>query len=476
MSEEKRKTNKIVPMPTAMNDQEQDQVDSLILERLDREADALEEELNNDPTLAGVSLSRDFLNVIIGKLKEEGLWDEEDEEMAENEDGEERNGKEKNGVIESNQDRERNGEIEKNIERNRKSKECEEQQESRDGKRSEAEVGDKEEKEREDRERCVEAGDKEGQSKIAETVDQSTSVEIMDEKRNEKSGKEKHRKERNGKEKNREIESKKAREECGEIEGKAEKGNLEEINDLKSQNSKENGVSMTQEDLDRLYQMLPEQDRRAMEMGRQVEKKKEKRRRRVKKWGMPVGVAASLMVLVCGMGMSSEANKEWLRQTGAVILKNLGFNISVEFTDEENIIYSKSAMEQEALKNIKEKMNLPAPCFINVPDGFEFLQYEIMFDESEATMLYSYQDRIITVNIYKIVDEGVIYTGLDDSAVLRDTLENSQKAIIKIWETNLDISVESYLAEVEHKDGYYVINSAIPLDEMKKLVKSVFFL
>lgn len=372
MSEEKRKTNKIVPMPTAMNDQEQDQVDSLILERLDREADALEEELNNDPSLAGVSLSRDFLNVIIGKLKEEGLWEEEDEEMAENEDGEERDDGEEHD---------------------------DDEEGSRDDKRGEEEVGGKE------------------------------AIE-----------------------------------------------NLEEIDDLESQNSKEDSVSMTQEDLDRLYQMLPEQDRRAMEAGRRVEKRKEKRRRRVRRWGMPVGVAASLMVLVCGVGMSSEANREWLMQTGNVILKNLGFNISVEFTDEENIIYSKSAMEQEALKNIKEKMNILAPCFVEVLNGLEFLDYEITPDESEATVFYSYQDRIITVKIYKMENERVAYTGVDDNAVLRDTLENLQEANINIWEINLNIPGESYLAETEYKDGHYIINASLPLDKLKKLVKSVFFL
>lgn len=443
MSEEKRKTsqtNKIVPMPTAMNDQEQDQVDSLILERLDREADALEEELNNDPSLAGVSLSRDFLNVIIGKLKEEGLWEEEDEEMAENEDGEERNGKEKNGVIESNQDRERNGEIEKNIERDRKSKECEEQQESRDGKRSGAEVGDKEEKECEGRARCVEAGDKGGRGKILETIDQEEQSKSV------------------------------------EIEGKEAKENLEERNGLESRNSKEDGVSMTQEDLDRLYQMLPEQDRRAMEMGRQVEKRREKRRRRFRRWGMPIGVAASLMVIVCGVGMSSEANREWIMKTGNSVLESLGFKISTNFMDVESILQSKGIVEQEALKKIKEKMDRLVPCFVNVPDGFEFLDYETASDRSEATMFYSYQNKIVTVKIYKKGDEGVIYTGVEDNAVLRDTFQSVQKSNIKIWEINLDISGESYLAEAEYEDGHYVINAVMPFDEIKKMVKSVFFL
>lgn len=369
MSEEKRKTsqtNKIVPMPTAMNDQEQDQVDSLILERLDREADALEEELNNDPSLAGVSLSRDFLNVIIGKLKEEGLWEEEDEEMEESEDGEEREDDEEG---------------------------------SREDKRGEEEVGGKE------------------------------AIE-----------------------------------------------NLEEIDDLESQNSKEDSVSMTQEDLDRLYQMLPEQDRRAMEMGRRAEKRKEKRRRRVRKWSMPVGVAASLMVLVCGAGMSSEANREWLMQTGAVILKNLGFNMSAEFTDEENIIYSKDAAEQEALQDIKERMNMLVPCFINVPFGFEFLNFEIMPDESEATILYSYQNNIITAKIYKMGYERVEYTGLDDNAVLRESFENSQEVAIEIWEINLDIPGESFLVEAEFEEGHYVINAVMPFDEIKKLASSIIFI
>lgn len=371
MSEEKRKTNKIVPMPTAMNDQEQDQVDSLILERLDREADALEEELNNDPSLAGVSLSRDFLNVIIGKLKEEGLWEEEEEGMEESGDGEERDDDEEHDDDEG----------------------------SRDDKRGKEEVGGKE------------------------------AIE-----------------------------------------------NLEEIDDLESQNSEENGVSMTQEDLDRLYQMLPEQDRRAMEMGRRVEKRKEKRRRRFRRWGMPVGVAASLMVVVCGVGMSSEANREWLMQTRDVILKNLGFKISTNFTDVEIVLNSKDIMEQEALHKIKEELNMLVPCFVEVPDGFEFLNYDIFPNNSEATILYSYQDKIITVSIYKMKNERVAYTGVDDNAVLRNTLENSQKATIEIWEINLGIPGESYLAEIEYEDGHYVISGIMSLDEIKKLAQSIFFL
>lgn len=349
MSEENRgtrKANKIVPMPTAMEDQENDQVDGLILERLDREADALEEELNNDPSLAGVSLSDDFLNVIVGKLKEEGLW--EDEEAA------------------------------------------------------------------------------------AERIDG-----------------------------------------CG---GNGDNSEREEETVSEEGNVSKGAAAMTQEELDRLYQMLPEQDRRAMERGRRIEEKQEKRRRRIRKWGMPVGVAASLMALVCGVGMSGEANREWLLQTRDVILKNLGFKISTNFTDVDGILQSKDITEQEALKNIKKEMDMPVPCFVEIPDGFAFLNYDILPNNSGATILYSFQNRIITVSILKMGNERVAYTGMDGNAVLKDTLENSQKATIEIWQNNLGFPEESYLAKAEYEGGYYVISGIMSLDEIKKLAQSIFFL
>ncbi len=233
---------------------------------------------------------------------------------------------------------------------------------------------------------------------------------------------------------------------------------------------------MTQEELDRLYQMLPEQDRRAMERGRRIEEKQEKRRRRIRKWGMPVGVAASLMALVCGVGMSGEANREWLLQTRDVILKNLGFKISTNFTDVDGILQSKDITEQEALKNIKKEMDMPVPCFVEIPDGFAFLNYDILPNNSGATILYSFQNRIITVSILKMGNERVAYTGMDGNAVLKDTLENSQKATIEIWQNNLGFPEESYLAKAEYEGGYYVISGIMSLDEIKKLAQSIFFL
>lgn len=71
------------------------ELDALLEEELKREADELEARLNSDPKLIGVGASDDLFAKIVGSLKEQGVWEEDEKAVKAQEDeaGEEGCGK-----------------------------------------------------------------------------------------------------------------------------------------------------------------------------------------------------------------------------------------------------------------------------------------------------------------------------------------------------------------------------------------------
>ena len=73
---EMKKNSKIRSIHIRPEELENPQMDEMIRENLKREADLLEEELNNDPELMGVGASDDLFLSIVNQLKEQGVWEE----------------------------------------------------------------------------------------------------------------------------------------------------------------------------------------------------------------------------------------------------------------------------------------------------------------------------------------------------------------------------------------------------------------
>ena len=69
--------------PSGMEDLEDTELDALLEEELKREADELEARLNSDPKLIGVGASDDLFAKIVGSLKEQGVWVEDEKALKE---------------------------------------------------------------------------------------------------------------------------------------------------------------------------------------------------------------------------------------------------------------------------------------------------------------------------------------------------------------------------------------------------------
>lgn len=379
MKEEKknnRPKNKIVPIWSRQEelkdpgDLEGSALDDLLRREIMREADELEEKLNNDPSLAGVGASDDLFNVIVGKLKEQGIWEEDEEQ---------------------------------------KTPELEESEET---------------------------GQAAGELVRSEVREQKEQVE----QKGSSSG---------------EISCNGQRKDCA---------------------GKSSDVDLTAENLEQLYRMLPERDRQVLERERKrVQRRAEKARRRkyLMRKMRPAGVGAALLVILCGVGLSSEANRKRIFDALQI---NVGFELPKESIKNEDYILSKSTEEQEALSDIKETLGIPVLYFIDVPEEITFVEYEIMPDTLEAVMTYTYNGNFFMVEMFGSKAENLIYYNLDQEKILVDTVKTDQNVVAKISETNLDQKEKTYLVDLKYGECRYVLNGKISLEKIKNLADYIYFL
>lgn len=361
MSEEKKikRGNKITSFDIRTEEIIDPEMDEVLREELMREADELEAKLNSDPKLVGAGVSDDLFLSIVGKLKEQGVWEEDEEELV--------------------------------------SAEAEEE--------DEAEMSSEE----------IEAEEKE--TKAEEKFEKETAEEVKE------------------------------------------------------------------ETLEKLYEMLPEEDRKALEIGRKVQEQGEKKARKKKKRRKVyryAGVAAAMLVLVCGVGMSTEANRKVALQAWNAVMESFGFRTYTDSVDDTLLARSKSEEEITAYEEVSEKLGIAGVDFVYMPEGMKYLGFEIDSDLWESIMFYSYNDSIISITVINTEKEGVSYYSLDNYAEKVSEVINQQNIKSEIWNTNANLFDEeggqTYIGKAEYNNCRLVINGKLPITEIEKIMEKIFFL
>lgn len=233
--------------------------------------------------------------------------------------------------------------------------------------------------------------------------------------------------------------------------------------------------------LEELYAMLPETDRRAMELGRKMEQRKQRRdagrrsRRKALRYG---GTAAAVLAVVFGFSMTSEANRRLMQRAWDVVAANFNFNVQTDYLGDKEQVRSKSKEEVEAMEDISNSMGVSAISLEVIPRGMEYYNYEIIMDTMEAAIFYTYEDTIFSVTMINLNTESSSYYMMDESAVFLETITTEQELEAKIWETNqmLDEAYRAYIAEIDYGDCRYILNGMLSLEQMEKIVKNSFIL
>lgn len=229
-------------------------------------------------------------------------------------------------------------------------------------------------------------------------------------------------------------------------------GNTEEIHE------KTEAAEYRPEDL------LSEEDRKALEIGRKRMRNQKKHR-----WAIRFAVNAAVLVCVFLVGVSTEANRTrlinvintWVGDESLVKVNNE--------TDREDVHMN----ENKAYEEIEETLGIKPVRFMYELKGMQFDGYEVDIRAKTARLFYFYNNSIITVLMRQ--DERGIAKGSIKDGDIKEVFEvNTDIGIIEVAGME-SINGEKYMAEFIANNTYYHIFGEVPKEEFTNLLKSIFF-
>lgn len=408
-----KENKKIVPFDITRMDPEDLETDRFLRESVKEEADELEKRLNSDPSLIGVGASDDLFDAIVGKLKEQGLWEEEENKTDESE---------VSDVKSEEKLEEESARIAPETESIPKSDVERLQELSASGV---------------DRvEKCAKNGSGCGKASGSEQIEDSRKV----------------------------SDSEKA---------------LDSGKSFDSGKASDSGEASDRGKAEEDHRILSEEEEALLELGRQTLKQKEKRAIRRKKWGHVLkrcGAVASVVIIIGGIGMTSEANRKVVMKAWDAVRENLRFRVSTDYVDTNDSVYSELVGEEkEAIEDISDKLGIMAPYFLYKPEGMTFLEYEIRPDDSNAVMIYMYEGKLFTVDMSGKQIEYNNYYSADDEETLIDSYDIVE-AKVEIRHASVETEPNAYIVEVRKQDSRYILNGVMPVEEIKKMIEYCIFL
>ena len=222
-----------------------------------------------------------------------------------------------------------------------------------------------------------------------------------------------------------------------------------------------------------VYDMLSEADREALAFGYQMQKKEQERKEKRKKRNRRlkhVSAAVVALVLVGGIGFSTEASRRWIFQVGDAIVENFGVSIKNNFVEEENRIRIWNENEETALQEIKQKVDISPVKLMYLPQGMRFLSYDIDTESLCANIFYEYRNSMFIVYMFNNETENVFYYHVDEKLKEKEKIVTEQNIIISVYESEYK-GAKSCMASFEHDGDYYYCVSSIEYSEIKKILK-----
>lgn len=436
---------------SGMEDLEDTELDALLEEELKREADELEARLNSDPKLIGVGASDDLFAKIVGSLKEQGVWEEDEKAVKAQEDEAGEEDAEKSGKTK--------GEV---------------QETEAEYKNEKSGAGEKKkiepEKEATERAKRMEQQSAVAAEKTDRAVKENTGSPA--EKKEAKAAEEKTKK---GIEKN--IEEDTEENTAASADGNTQKIRKIESNEAEEKNTTENVVFSDKEresksGSEEAYLQLSEADRRAMEYGYQMQQKdaeKKVRRKKRRKIAKRAGITAAALVAVFGVSMTSDANRRYVLEAWNTVVEKVGIRTGINYL-EDAPIYVGSTEEEKAQEDVRKKLGVEPVKLGYLPGEWKFLSYELNQKAGYANLFYSNGNEWFSIYIKKNGSKNVSYYQLDGGDNEIEIIKNDQNISIelcKIKETGKELGTAFF----EINDNSYYCNGSLPYDEMKKIIK-----
>lgn len=218
------------------------------------------------------------------------------------------------------------------------------------------------------------------------------------------------------------------------------------------------------------YVYVSQKDREAMELGRKVLE-----RRKYRKVWRGLGIAAILLVVMIGVGVSSEAGRFRIANFWSLLVGKETV-IKVDNNQDEEDIIEQDYAESEAWREIEEKTGIVPVKFAYKPEGMRFDGYEINEVHGIVRLFYKYEDIIIKVlmtngeNISNSLKSEMHY----DGEKINEIPVVTRYGKYHIIETEAE-QENNYMLSMQKDDCSYAIYGMLTRDEFVKMIENIFF-
>lgn len=224
--------------------------------------------------------------------------------------------------------------------------------------------------------------------------------------------------------------------------------------------------NIDQYEKERIYSLLPEEDKKALEIGRRIQRKKPGKRKK-----MYLSLAAAL-ILAMAIGVTSLGGPERVVK----LLKMSIENREVEkITSGEGSYTSTKAKEEEAYQEIKDAFGCDAVKIMPCINGMVFQNSELDKKMQTAELFYKLKNETIFYYINAIYSNASLGLDIEDKIKSTWTVTiNGCDIEIKEYDTNGDSS-ERYSARFSYKGLEYFLSGTINKDEFEKIINNLYF-
>ena len=217
----------------------------------------------------------------------------------------------------------------------------------------------------------------------------------------------------------------------------------------------------------RLYSLLPEEDRRALELGRKIQVKKTRKKRKVY-----LSLAAAL-VLAMAIGMTSMGGPE---RVVRLIKFSLGEREVKKVNSGKDVAISRDEKEEEAYQEVKDTFGADAVKIMPCINGMMFQNSEIDKNMQLAELYYELNGRTITYYINAAYSNASWAMDVEDETLNEWSQEvKGCEVKLKEYATKEDKDIKRYSARFEYKAFEYFLNGTMEKQEMEIILNNLYF-
>lgn len=182
-----------------------------------------------------------------------------------------------------------------------------------------------------------------------------------------------------------------------------------------------------------------------------------------------LAVLAAALVLLMGMG--AVGSRAWISDSSDMD-RETEVTTKVNNEDKKSILLE----EEEIYQEIGEKLGIAPMRLGHIPEGMVLTRYQIMESTGWAGVYYEYNNKIITIQMFKDSIEGSSNIQWDGQAYELGNVSNEFGYADCIEAYCIDEEYQNYSASISYGNGYYDIAGYFSTEnEFLEILKKIYF-